>query len=76
MATIFNSPTPLKQPHLVQSTVVIVWLKQSSKNLKVQKRLKMGLNEAINDFDNEAAFTSFFDGALCFREKGLQTVSF
>jgi len=36
----------------------------------------MGLNEAINDFDNEAAFTSFFDGALCFREKGLQTVSF
>jgi len=36
----------------------------------------MGLNEATNDFDNEATFTSFFDGALCFREKGLQTVSF
>jgi len=76
MATIFIYPTPLKQPHLDQMYCRHSLVETILKKLKVQKRLKMGLNEATNDFDNEAAFTSFFDGALCFREKGLQTVSF
>merc|ERR1711962_1374331 len=46
MATIFISPTPLKRPHSVQSTVVIVWFKQSSKKLKVQKRLENGIKRS------------------------------